>query len=901
MRDKATFLVPAAPRAPRLLRVLLVALLTAAALVPVGAVGAAHAATIDGGTLTAGVPVTASPDTSGDTFVYRIAVPAGRVLTVLAAQEPTTVTALLNVRDDATSVQVTSAFLSPNGGTRFVAVPADTVARTLRLELNVFASPPDGITFTPDLVTDPAPVPVTFGSPATLTVAIPGQTATATFRGVAGHRMGISVTAVPPALGSSFRAQVTGGGDVVDLSGLPSTGSLMMKDTDYTVTVSASGQATGTLTVRVDDIQDVTGTVVFGASTTVALDTVWTQARLDVPQVDGARLAVEVLTSTLARADGTPGIADVALVDPVTGFSDSLGTVFDQPVRLVLRTPMTGSGTRTLTIVPDGASTGTLVLRVSAVPDNPVVPLPTGGPVTVSLPVANTTARYAFSAVYGQVLHLKFSGPAFTAPVTVGVRRAGVDSGFFVGGALSIDQLQPAATLDWTAAESGDFVLFVDPAGGTGSMVMNAALQNVVRLPLDAGVPLTHAVGSDEITVLESPGGGPDAPAPTVVLSALAGVGSDAPAAVLTLVQDGLPVSSLLPVTDVTALPVAVAGFGLDPARPWQLVVSGAVSSFTVTWQVASATTVPVTLDTPMTLDFVTPNDVRSVAIPAQPAGRRVVVKVLSDPTQVQLDLTAADGTALSGSGTDYVDSGNSPAQPMALVVHRVASNPGSVTVLVTTVTDPVRVADGRELTRVPFSAGQNPRVVVEAKRGQRLTFDVSAASNWTPADDLHLVDVDLLDPSGAFVERFSMLRSATPGLYATEAVLARSGRYTLVVDPQGAAAGRFVVAVRTVQDVVRKARLGQPAAITIARPGQAAVVRVTVPQGAFLGWTATFDGGISSGTFSLRDASGTVLSRQPLAATGTFPGPLPAGAYTVTVDPEGRQTGKVTLALATL
>ena len=233
----------------------------------------------------------------------------------------------------------------------------------------------------------------------------PGQKALLTFDGTAGQRISANAvstfnscwnfglfkpdgTAVVNTLGC-------GSGFFIEPQTLPVTGT-------YTLVIDPSGAGTGSATVNVYDVVDVTGSVTIdGPGVSSTITTPGQTARLAFDATERQRVSVTSSSSnttcwTLAilKPDGSQ-------LTSVFGCGSS---IFIEPQTLPV------SGSYTVLIDPSGAGTGQTTVNLHNVVDVTGT-LTLGGPaVNVSITVPGQNASFTFSGTTGQQATVRFSG-----------------------------------------------------------------------------------------------------------------------------------------------------------------------------------------------------------------------------------------------------------------------------------------------------------------------------------------------------------------------------------------------------------------------------------------------------------------------------------------------------------
>ena len=333
--------------------------------------------------------------------------------------------------------------------------------------------------------------PLAFGSSATVTTAVPGQNARLTFVGTVGGRASVRIapicclaqvslvrpdgrTLVAPLLVGSF-------GGFVDAVDLPLTGT-------YTILVDYQGAATGSTTVSLHDVPaDLADTIAFGSTKTFTTTVPGQNARVTFQGTAGQRAAVRISGSccttrvSILRPDGST-------LSSLTAFASIDG--FLEPVTL----PSTG--TYTVLVDPDAASTGNVTLSLYDVPPDVTDTITAGSPLRVTIGTPGQNARVAFAGTAGQEVSLRLTDVTIGSIVsgtTVSLLRpdgttlasavVGTNGGFLDGRTLTV---------------TGTYTVLVDPAGGnTGGLTL--ALEEVPSDIVD-----TIAPGGAPVTVTTS-------------------------------------------------------------------------------------------------------------------------------------------------------------------------------------------------------------------------------------------------------------------------------------------------------------------------------------------------------------------------------------------------------------
>jgi hypothetical protein len=232
------------------------------------------------------------------------------------------------------------------------------------------------------------------GSSVSTQMNTPGQVARLAFSGAVGQRVSVNSSSTFSGCwnlgiykpdGTQFTNTYNCGSSIfIEPQTLPTAGT-------YTLLIDPSGAMTGTATVRLYDVVDLTGTAaVDGASVTTAISTPGQNARLTFEGTSGQRLSVNSTSNfsgcwnlKINKPDGTQ-----------LSNTFNCGSTFVEPQTLPV------SGTYTLIIDPSGAATGQATLNLYNVVD-----------ATGALTIGNASVNFTTTAP-GQNTVLTFTGTA---------------------------------------------------------------------------------------------------------------------------------------------------------------------------------------------------------------------------------------------------------------------------------------------------------------------------------------------------------------------------------------------------------------------------------------------------------------------------------------------------------
>jgi hypothetical protein len=252
--------------------------------------------------------------------------------------------------------------------------------------------------------------------------------------------------------------------------------------------------------------------------------------------------------------------------------------------------------------------------------------------------------------------------------------------------------------------------------------------------------------------------------------------------------------------------------------------------------------------------------------------------------------------TLVSGSGTTL--STQLPSHGgYVVVVDPVDAATGSVTLALSQVGSAdvtgAIVPNGTPVTLTLDTAGQKARLTFEGSGGQRVSLNASTTLSGTGTCRSL---VALLNPDGSTLAQNTCPEDS--GFLDTQH-LPRAGTYTVLVDP-GQNTGTVTLTLYNVEDVGTLTEGGPPVTLAITTPGQRgrltfygyAQERVSVVLSAVT---------LGSGRVSVLQPDGRSLAApQPLSPSGvTLTHRLPTtGTYTIVVDPQGANTGSVSVTL---
>jgi hypothetical protein len=747
------------------------------------------------------------------------------------------------------------------------------------------------------------------GPSTTVTTTSAGENASVFFDAVAGQRVSLEITDVTIGTSTCCSARVsflrpdgrslaavtlgTNGG-FLDATTLPSTGT-------YSVLVDPQSTNVGAATLTLHDVPpDVTEAIAAGGPpATVTTTAPGQNALVTFAGTAGERVSVQIADVTVGtstccsvrvsvlRPDGKTLVAPL-FVGTNGGFVDA--------------TTLPSTGTYTILVDPQGASTGGVSLALGDVPADATASLATGEPATVATAVPGQNAAVSFTGAAGQRVSLEITGvtigTSLCCSTKVSILRPDgrvLVAPVFVG--------TNGGFLDATTLPSaGTYTVVVDPQGpDTG-----AATLTLFDVPADAGGTLV-------------PGGAPASLTTTVpgqnAVFTFAGTSGQRVSAVVDDVTVGtssccgVRLSLLRPNGSVLVAPVnaGTAGGFLDAV----VLPQSGTYTIVVDPQGAATGSVRVTLhdvppDPVEALAVGTPRAL-TTAVPGQNAqgtfagvtGQVVSVRVGPACCSARVTLVKPNGTSLVtvttfATGGGFLDAVTLPQSgTYRVLVDYQGPATGDVTLTLHDVPADVTesVAFGSSATVTTGVPGQNARVTFAGTVGGRASVRI--------APICCLAQVSVIRPDGrTFV---APMLVGTFGGFVDAVDLPLTGTYTILVDYQGAATGSATVSLHDVpDDVADTIAFGSTKTLTTTVPGQNAVVTFAGTAGQRA--AVRISGSCCTTRMSvLRPDGSTLSSLTSFASIDGFLEPvvLPTtGTYTILVDPDGAATGSVVLSL---
>jgi YD repeat-containing protein len=200
------------------------------------------------------------------------------------------------------------------------------------------------------------------GSSSSLTMSTPGQKAQITFSGTTGRQVSLRLTNTTitstnvsiTSPGGSLLVPVTtitSPGGFIDTKALPSTG-------DYTILLDPGFNYTGTTTVSLYDVVDVTGNITIGGAAVNVTTTVPGQnGRLTFTGAANQKVTVNLASNTMGAVTVSLVKLDGTVLTSATSSSASFS---------LAKTTLPAAGTYTIKIDPSGANTGSISVSATS-------------------------------------------------------------------------------------------------------------------------------------------------------------------------------------------------------------------------------------------------------------------------------------------------------------------------------------------------------------------------------------------------------------------------------------------------------------------------------------------------------------------------------------------------------
>jgi RHS repeat-associated protein len=683
----------------------------------------------------------------------------------------------------------------------------------------------------------------------------------------------------------------------IDATVLPDTGT-------YTILVDPEATNTGNATLTLYDVQDVTSQISAGGSpVTVSTATPGQNAKVTFSGSADQRVSLKLTGVTIGT---NPCCSAKASIRKPDGSTLVVPTYFGTAGGFLDTATLPTSGTYTILIDPESASTGSATLTLYDVPaDVSGAITPGGASVTSTIGTPGQNAAYTFSGTANQRVSLKLTNSSIVSGTARFLKPDGstlASTGFTSNGGGFLDtQTLPTA---------GTYTVQVDPAGAnTGSVTLT--LYNV---PADVTGTIT-AGGSAVTSTIGTPGQNArytfSGTANQRVSLKLTN-STIANGAARILKPDGSTLGSTTfaggsGFLDTLALPTAgTYTVEVDP--------TGAnTGSVTLTlYNVPADLTGTITAGgSAVTSTIGTPGQNARYTFTGT-ANQRVSLKLTNSTFALgTARLLKPDGSTLASTsfatGSAFLDTQTLlTAGTYTVEIDPTGANTGSVTLTLYNVPADVTgtiTAGGSAVTGTIGTPGQNGAYTFGGAVNQRVSLKLSNVT--IGSSQCCSARISILKPDGSTL--VAPMLVGTNGGFIDTTTLPVAGSYTIVVDPQGADTGSITLTLYDVPaDVTGSLSIGSGSlTITMSIPGQNGrpTFAGTTGQNIRLTMSSVTIGTSSccSTKVSILKPDGSTLVPPTFVGTsgGTINTTLTAtGSHTIVVDPQAADTGSITLAL---
>jgi hypothetical protein len=214
-------------------------------------------------------------------------------------------------------------------------------------------------------------------------------------------------------------------------------------------------------------------------------------------------------------------------------------------------------------------------------------------------------------------------------------------------------------------------------------------------------------------------------------------------------------------------------------------------------------------------------------------------------------------------------------------------------------------ITSGTPLPLTFASPGQNATETFSGTAGQKVSLNLTNVTVGT--NPISGTKVSILNPN--LTALVAATDVGTTGKFIEPVTLPTTGTYTIKVDPQGANTGGITLGLANFagDSTGTITANGSATVVTSTAPGQNGTLTFTgsVNQRIALNLASNFGTPFSGAKVSVKSPTGTsVVAPTVVGTNGAFVEPVTltaAGTYTVKVDPDGANTGNVTLHLYTV
>ena len=339
------------------------------------------------------------------------------------------------------------------------------------------------------------------GPPVSITIARPGQNARLNFSGTATQQVSLQMGA--GAVGSDISilnpdGTLLAGPTFAGLSGGTINQAILPVTGTYAVLINPRSTNTGSMTLTLSDIGDVTGTIAIGGpDVTVTITRSGQNARLTFSGAAGQQVSLRIATGAVGSDVSILNPDGTTLAPPT--FAGSSGGFIDQQTLPV-------TGTYTILIDARSSNTGSMTLTLTDATDVAGA-IAIGGPAaTITIVRPGQNARLTFSGAAGQQVSLRMATGAVGSDVSIlnpdGTTLAPSSFAGSTGGFIDQQTLPVTGTytilINPRSANTGSMTLtLIDATDVTGTIAIGgpAVTITIARLGQNARVTFSGAAG----------------------------------------------------------------------------------------------------------------------------------------------------------------------------------------------------------------------------------------------------------------------------------------------------------------------------------------------------------------------------------------------------------------------
>jgi YD repeat-containing protein len=347
----------------------------------------------------------------------------------------------------------------------FLAPQTLPVTGTYTILFVAASSATGSISVSPTAVSDISGTITPNGSGVTVNITAPGQVARLTFSGTSGQRMSVNLTSGTFAYPGATVSLLNPNGSVLGSVGVPYSAGFLSPQTlpttgTYTILFAPYNSLTGSMTVNLYSVTDISGTITpNGSGVVVNITTPGQVARLTFSGTVTQRMSVNLTSGTI----GYPGLT-LSLLNPDSSTLASVGgtSPFMSPQTL----PTTG--TYTLLLAPSAALTGSITVNLYTVTDISGTITAGGSGVAVNIPTPGQVARLTFSGTAAQRVSVNLTSGTINYPgLTVSLLKPDGTTLASVGGTSPFMSPQTLPT-------TGTYTILLAPSGAlTGGITVS--------------------------------------------------------------------------------------------------------------------------------------------------------------------------------------------------------------------------------------------------------------------------------------------------------------------------------------------------------------------------------------------------------------------------------------------